>query len=234
MRTVLTGSLKWLIRLTCLSVAGAALVAGAPKARPVSACEARSNWIAVHANELPKTLEEIAAYPKGYRSAIFNALSPEVKSGLAREQLSHFLASESLSAEQRKFVQQAIDMATPEKYSRTEPLSGAAAEQHKRMHEALSAETRRLFSPSQVGVFVELGYGITSPTPARLSLPASATDGADGKAESMFDCQCASTDPYCGAQSCPVIDNCTHTDSGCGWLWCAPCDGMCVDAPSIK
>jgi hypothetical protein len=209
---------------------GVALLASGLKPHVTSACEDRSNWLALHANELPNTLEEIAGYPEAYRKIIFSGLTPEVKSGLMREQLNQFLASEPLSPEQRKFVTNAITMVTPAKYAKTHQLTADEAEQHQHEHQILSAEARRLFSPSQQRVFIDLGYGITKPMAPRLALPESALAAGGGSDASMFDCQCSSQDPWCGGYICQVIQNCQHTTDGCGFLECYPCDGMCYNA----
>src|SRR5262245_45277872 len=80
-------------------------------------CVRTAAWVAKHANDLPSTLQALAAYPVSYRRAIFGALPPEVRSSLYLEQYRQFAASRPLlTAEQLAILAEAISLAAPAYY----------------------------------------------------------------------------------------------------------------------
>ena len=67
-------------------------------------------WVDSHAEELPRTLAELTMFPTAFRRVIVNRVPPERRTLLWQDHLRTFLGPESgLNAEQRAFVEEAID-----------------------------------------------------------------------------------------------------------------------------
>lgn len=80
-------------------------------------------WVDSHANELPRTLAELNAYPIAFRRVIVNRVSPERRTVFWQDHLRTFLISNSeLSPEQRAVVQEAIG-ALPEIFTASTPAA---------------------------------------------------------------------------------------------------------------
>jgi hypothetical protein len=87
-------------------------------------------WVKSHADELPRTLTELSAFPVAFRRVIVNYVSPEQRMMFWRDHLVSFLEPGSgLSAEQRALVNDAIEelplifgSPLPEAQARMRPL----------------------------------------------------------------------------------------------------------------
>ena len=77
------------------------LAAGKPGA---SACEEAVQWVRQNRATLPRTYEEIVAYPAAYRRYILSELNASERSAVWRESLAAFAAQENLSVEQQKLL----------------------------------------------------------------------------------------------------------------------------------
>ena len=67
-------------------------------------------WVQQHADSLPRTLDELSAYPVAFRRVIINVVSHERRAALWQAHLRTFLGADTaLSAEQRVFVESAIE-----------------------------------------------------------------------------------------------------------------------------
>jgi hypothetical protein len=66
-------------------------------------------WVEAHADDLPRTLTELSAYPVPFRRVIVNYVSPEWRTEFWREHLRTFIGEDSrLSADQGAFVEETI------------------------------------------------------------------------------------------------------------------------------
>lgn len=66
-------------------------------------------WVEAHADELPRSLAELSAFPVAFRRVIVNHVSAERRTQFWQDHLRTFLAPEStLTEEQRTFVEEAI------------------------------------------------------------------------------------------------------------------------------
>lgn len=173
-------------------------------------------WVARHAQDLPGTLDEYAAYPTEYRREIRRALSPEMHSRLWRAQLRGFLAERpDLTAEQRSFVEYVIEVASPESFQ-----PGANPPE-------LCPQIAKLFpNAGDRERVAKLGAGVSaafSLRPALVSLKerihASLTAKAGGdecNCRGMGICECSLLDA-CVSNTCVPAEDC-----GCVFVgWCS-------------
>jgi hypothetical protein len=92
-----------------------------------SQCAQLRQWAMVYAGKTP-TLNELAKYDRPHRIAIFNAVSPKVRSALWNEQLGR-LDQRSLSVEQHALISEGRRLTTPALYDPKQPAQRAAAQQ---------------------------------------------------------------------------------------------------------
>lgn len=203
-----------------------------PKAANENVCISAARWIDQHPQDVPVSLDGIAALPAVYKRAAFSSLTPERKAALWREHLSRFLAKAQLTQEQTAFVQMAIDFATPQLYR--DAANGRTPEseaKHRAHHHAIRQQASTLFSVQMRRVFAELGYRTTRSTGL---LPASLrTVGfASSKEAEAGQCECEMGDNWCAVEQCrEPSGGCSGTTTGCGFLGCGPCNGTCGGRP---
>ncbi len=199
-----------------------------PEASEEKECEVAARWVKENPREVPVTLDGIAALPSVYKRIVFNSLKPEQKSDLWREHLRRFLATEKLNDEQQAFVRMAIDFATPELYrDALKTKTPQVQAQHTAHHKAIREQALALFSPQLRRAFAELGHRTAAPAPlppslrtVSFSVTSPAATGTTG------DCECEIGDNWCWIYHCKK-GTCTPLSTGCGFLNCGPCNGMC-------
>ena len=215
----------------------------------VPECQAIRNWVTAHAQSLPQTLDEIAAYPLAYRRAIFSSLRPEVKAALWREQMTRFLRTHRLSPEQRAFSETARSHAIPARWDRSRPRTPEEERHNTEFHQYVRSETLRLFSFEERQAFLVLGSVIpVIPLAARVAFPdgrgaeAVRADNSprgsiqlvnfrlagagETRSRSMAQCECATSDNWCDSGACGE-GSCHSVAAACGWFWCENCNGSC-------
>ncbi len=211
-----------------LAIASGALfiLQATPAATEERACDVAARWIKENPQDVPFSLDGVAALSPVYKRIVFNSFAPERKAALWREHLHRFLAKENLTDEQRGFVQMAINFATPELYrDAAKGRSPAAQAQHNAHHKAIREQALALFSPKMRRVFADLGYGTTKPAPLPATIRTASFSGGDRTLEGT--CECEVGDNWCAVAHCKASGSCETTTTGCGFLGCGPCDGMC-------
>jgi hypothetical protein len=119
-------------------------------------------WVDSHADELPRTLAELSAFPTAFRRVIVNHVSPEQRTMFWQDHLRTFLGPESgLNVEQRVFVEEAIQR-LPDIFA--SPLAEAQAKMR-----PLEDRMRGLFVREQAAAM----FGMVGPAepPEGLPLP---------------------------------------------------------------
>jgi hypothetical protein len=100
-----------------LLLASQALVVSLPtSAASKSTCEALRHWAQPFTHTAP-TLDQLSAYDRQHRIAIFNAVSPAVRSALWQEQLRRFDERSNLTTEQHSVINEVSRLATPAFYN---------------------------------------------------------------------------------------------------------------------
>jgi hypothetical protein len=183
--------------------------------KDVPVCELAAQWVKENMDNLPQSYNELLTTPAEYRSAIFSALTPEIKSQIWVEHLESFLQTNELSREQASLIKEAIDIASQP--STFEPFP----EQNSELTATLSnirEQAKVLFGDKSVLIFASL-Y----------------TNDLNSAEPSAFfpECACSTQSDWCWGQNrgCRDRAQCTDTEIGCGDFWLYPCDGMCVDLP---
>jgi hypothetical protein len=198
-----------------------------PTATEDKACDVAARWVRENPQDVPFSLDRVAALPPVYKRIVFNSFTPERKSALWREHLRRFLANEKLSDEQKAFVQMAIKLATPELYrDAAKGRTPVAQAQHSAHHKAIREQARGLFSPQMRRVFADLGYSTTAAAP----LPATLRVASLRPNNAAFEvaCECEIGDNWCSWEDCARPPaGCEETPTGCGFPNCGPCNGTC-------
>jgi hypothetical protein len=196
-----------------------------------SVCERASEFVAAHASQLPRNLDEISAFPLGYRQRIYSALPITTKSEMWREHLSRFLSAHRLTAAQSGFVQHQIAALSPDAIA-----SGAL----KAQSGPVSRQAIELFGRGQAKLLVAT-LGPRDPTyrgvaAARLGVAERVRGWFVAEAQQMSNCSCAIQSDWCGAWN-PVgpysecveapPPGCIPTVDGCGTWFEHACTGKC-------
>jgi hypothetical protein len=181
-----------------------------------TSCAGLQRWALAY-KDASVTIADLANLDRAHRRAVFNAVSPAVRSQLVREHLGQVAQRPDLSPLQLALVQEGIDLATPSFYTRREPATMAKFEQFWRRAEAA-------FPLALRRVWFDLG-----PTPAATSeATLSPSNVATHYAQDNPPCEC--NENYagyeCGGGWCP--------SGGCWQIWaCGPsgaymCTGLCA------
>jgi hypothetical protein len=173
---------------------------------PEKPCETLRRWAYQYADARP-TLDDLAPFDRPHRLAIFNAIGPDARAMLWREQLDRFGRSPQLSDAQRTLVREAITLTTPALYAGDRRAADALRTFWTRAGGNFGREHR--------AAWVTLGSVVSSPVSA--SVPAG---------ENWCGCSGGWGWLECESMSCP--------SAGCDeWLGCglngnAVCDGFCT------
>lgn len=109
----LAGSRRFMIVLACIFGLSAIAVGAATDSR--NGYERGTAWAKTHAGALPDSLDELAAFPEGYRFAIIREMRPEVIVQLWKQQYAEALRLHpEWSPQQRQFVESLAARMTPE------------------------------------------------------------------------------------------------------------------------
>ena len=203
-------------------------VAPAFDTRP--ACQRAQSWVEANLDNLPTTVSELAAFPESMRRYIFSALPPEGRASVWREQLITFRNSRTLTAEQRRLIDESLSYLTATTYSET-PSTERSAQQA-----AFLARVNRavqIFSADDAKVFFRLGHGV-SPNESFASVRVKLADlirrsGTAVAGQSLIpNCECSVwSETYdCFGGHCDEDYNCART-FGCGGGGLNYCTGLC-------
>jgi hypothetical protein len=169
-------------------------------------CDVLKRWAAPYRGTSP-TLDDLARFDRGHRLAIFNAIGPDARAALWREQLDRFSRSPQLSHAQRALVREGIGLTTPAFYRGDTAARTAFA--------AFWTRVEPAFSRAHLRAWVTLGSVVST--------------GAEPAAAGSQDfCQCNSGYGWlhCESMSCPSA----YCEP---WLGCGPngghvCNGYCT------
>jgi len=196
------------LRVGAVIGAASAVLIAAARSNTKSECEEAREWVAEHATSLPQTLGELEKFSMAYRRQIHAALPAAVRAALWREHFSRFLGEGStLSAEQQAFVREISDRA--DDFVSRRALEGEVRE-----------KMLALF-PLQEAARIFASLGATDDP---------ALTGNPDVAPARSSCTCsASGTNFCSITSC-LSNGCLGAPTGCGFMWCQPCDGTCNGA----
>jgi hypothetical protein len=189
-----------------------------PRAAGTSCAELK-RW-ALSYSDRSVTIAELANLNPAQQRAVFNAVSPIVRSQIVRDHLRQVARRSDLSSSQIALVNEGIDLATPAFYTRREPATMATFEQFwRRVETAFPANLRR--------VWFVLGQAPRAPQSAG-SLLDRLSGVAKLHAQDVPPCECNFNYPQgdCGGGWCPT--------GGCWEYWgCGPngwytCTGTCA------
>jgi hypothetical protein len=217
MAKVLRRSTTALVVCCGLLLASQALVVSLPtSAASKSTCEALRHWAQPFSHTAP-TLDQVTGYDRGHQKAIFNAVSPAVRSALFQEHLRRFDQRTDLTVEQHALITEARGVATAAFYN----------------HDAAALQTFQQFWPrvgkafpsqEQIRPWYQLGPQTSTVQPQstltmwdRLSKPFVA------RADNTF-CDCSSG--WTGECSNCTGGGCTQW-TGCGPFLNWTCNGHC-------
>jgi hypothetical protein len=166
-----------------------------------SACEELHRWARAYEGKSP-TLDELASYDRPHRLAIFNAVSPAVRSALWQEQLRRFEQRADLSTTQHALVREAIALATAALY-RGEPAA----------REAFQTFWSRAENAFPLAVHKRAWFDL---------------GGRGDAARGGVTCNCNPSSVFadCGGGTCPQA-GCNFTGGGCGPIGNLNCTGLC-------
>jgi hypothetical protein len=161
-------------------------------------------WAEAYRNTTP-TLDELATFDRAHRVAIFNAVTPEVRSALWQDQLHRFAQRTDLSATQRALIAEGATLMTPALYDR-EATAAAALESfwNRAKPEFASSAERAAW------------FDIGTVAGAESQLRANAAFGL---------CTCRINAGECGSLTCASA-SCTSW-AGCGVGGTQVCNGTC-------
>lgn len=198
----MTPRYPWILVAGLLMLGQPSAVSPSITAKGSGTCAALAEWARPYRGQSP-TLDDIKAFDRGHRLAIFNAVSPGVRAALWREHLTGVRQEQALNALGRTLVNEAIAVATPALYRHEPEAIGAYESWRKRLEAAASPEYRR--------VFFDLGAS-----------PGLAASSASPQ-ETFCDCH---TGFDCPGVSCGAPGICTQW-AGCGPLGWDLCDRLC-------
>lgn len=203
----------------------------APALDDRAACVRIKEWASARPEELPATLEELAAFPKEVRRSVFSELNAETKALIWQTHLDELSESgRVLTAAQRAFVVRVRAYVSPTLY-----LEAAGSRPRSELKK-LFEQNQELFDKATFREwFFDLGASKTDHTFAsmRMSLTQKLrslyTANASGTASAeLGGCKCSTAwQTYdCGSPSCSEQQDCTQ-GWGCGPLWTEWCVGLC-------
>jgi hypothetical protein len=200
-------------------------------------CVRATAWTKSHPESLPTTLSEFAAFPAQYRSAVFTALSPQVKASLWREHLAPKLTDPSESVTQKALIARLYSLITPDLYSRTasksDPPSAEFADIAYAMRETFDRQQLEFFTDLTADVRAKstLGSGMLAIRETIRNMYILEA-GINGPKFCTCNISYGYADTHCsiylGGEWCGgTMQQCTTLWWGCGIAGEASCDGCC-------
>ncbi|HEY0782883.1 MAG TPA: bacteriocin fulvocin C-related protein [Thermoanaerobaculia bacterium] len=240
------------------SIAGLVVAAGLVLAalpalaeRPCPGAEIKK-WVALQGGDLPHTYQELAVFPGSVRRAVFSVLTPQERSAVWREQIAvHLRNDDSLTAEQKTFLREAQQLASPQTYEilddERHPLHGQIARQVAAFEamapRVLGAEKARdillQLGPADSATLYYVDRARAEALDPRLQTldPVIAGNPGDAGAPSEFvistgiQCMCANNGPCNQGYTCQT-GGCDETSGGCALFGTANCTGLCKTKPA--
>jgi hypothetical protein len=180
------------------------LLSSSSSTTSASSCAVLRQWAEAYRGTSP-TLQQLARLDRGHRLAVFNAVSPSVRSQLWREQLEQFESDAALSPSARALVREGRNLLTPQYYAHDRASTDAVRQFWSRA--AASFER-----PAQRRAWFELGSVLAPPT--RSVAVVDFCDCRRGGIDCAGDCAASPCTPW----------------QGCGIGGGAECNGICQSA----
>lgn len=174
-------------------------------------CEVLRRWAHAFDGQRP-TLDRLATFDRAHRIAIFNTVTPAVRSSLVQEQLRRYREHPGLSQTQRALIDEGRALATPAFYAK-DPAAKAA-------FQSFWTHAQTSFtSLDQRRPWFDIGAVAVQPD-TKLANPS----GVDGE---YANCSCNIALNGCSGGRVCQTDSCTWQGQGCGLGGGEPCDGRC-------
>jgi hypothetical protein len=139
----------------CVLLVFSPIVLVSSSSTPERSCDTLRRWAAPYRGTSP-TLDALAPFDRGHRLAIFNAITPEARAALWREQLARFGRAPHLSDAQRALVREAITLTTSALYAGDRRAADASA--------ALWTRAQSAFDRDDRAYWLVLGAGLPGPS----------------------------------------------------------------------
>jgi hypothetical protein len=201
-------------------IASQALLVSVPtSAASGSSCTELRRWAQASYRGTAPTLESLARYDRAHRVAIFNAVSPEVRSALWQEQLRRFDQRPDLTPTQHALIAEALTVATPGQYTHDPAAMKAYDALLPRVKEAFTSREHMLF-------LTNVGFTENDLRPRSQTLLEKLTSPfVANAAGAVCECFTGNGQNECGSGRC-VAGGCV-TVFGCGIIGANTCNGMC-------
>jgi hypothetical protein len=207
--------------MVCCGVllAGQALFVSIPtSAASGSSCTELRRWAQSYRGTAP-TLDQLSHYDRAHRIAIFNTVTPEVRSALWQAQLTRFNQRTDLTATQHQLVAEAQHLLTPAAYAREPEVTKAVDELTVRVKANFSVPEQRQFL-SNLGFTGSLSQPQTASLLDRLTSPFVANAQAPN-------CECNTGNGLMECWSGVCAGSACGWWQGCGPFGTSACNGMC-------
>ncbi len=204
MASVSTRRSLWALAIGVILFSGQSLVSRSTSVS-ASPCAALRQWGQTYAGRAI-TLDELARFDHAHRLAIYNAVAPEVRAALWREQMRRLGERADLTPKQRALTQEAISLQTPALYRHDGEANRAFERFWSRAEGAFT-------TPEHVRAWFDLGAVVPGSQPLRTA--------------QTPDCNChlGGGTGQCGGTSC-AGPQCNEFQ-GCGAGGLQSCNGLC-------
>jgi hypothetical protein len=176
-------------------------------------CEVAAAWASENVASLPRTHAELGKYSPLYRKAIYRKLTSGEKTQLWQDHFQQYLSpTYNFTTQQRQVISYVMSRAA-------QYLDGNDGRRLIKT-DTMERRVRELFTPEQVHeIFYTLG-----PAPAAQETVASNTSSTNV----LGYCNCEqNTSSSCLFGTCRAGTGCQIEETGCGFMGCGACDGMC-------
>lgn len=148
---------------------------------------------------------------------IYHPLSPDEKVALWKNHIENFSSEFNLTEEQANFCTHLLSALSPDIF-----ISSANSSTFLATARYFETESYRLFSP-QIRYYL-----LSSLQPRFENFIEENNINHQIKSGMIEDCACNNNDDWClGLKVCRKTTDCTSSDSGCGFWWKNPCNGLC-------
>jgi hypothetical protein len=202
-------------------LASQALLVSVPtSAASGSSCEQLRRWAQSYRDSSP-SLEQLARYDRAHRIAIFNVVTPQVRSALWQEQLRRFDQRTDLTLTQHALIAEARGLVTPALYGKDAEAMKAFRQFTPRADKAFTLREHKqlLFNVAYTGAAQQTRLTMTLWD--KLASPFVASAG-----NQACECNTSFGSSECWSGVCNG-GGCSWQSSGCGFFGTNPCNGMC-------
>lgn len=184
-------------------------------------------YVTENSEELAQlTVHEITVYELPLQRAIFASWSAEKKRNAWLEKFRYVLENEPLTEAEANHVQALIEHLAPGYFK-----EGITRQEKKARYVFADgwinyANTKIGWSVEYIGFMVYRLYTSPAQLEAEILTENSLHNNIQTDSEAG-NCDCSASSDFCGYLSDCGSGECTTTSGGCGWIWGAPCNGIC-------